>query len=562
MDRETSRRVGEYRRSEAGPIENNLIDELVAAELDRQEFVRRAVMLGLSAGTIGAVLRFMGEPDLAFGAPALPLKKGGTLRVGNLKPAVAIDPITSNTQAVLATISITGEYLLYTDPRNNALVPQLATSYKTNKTGSRWTFQLRKGVKFHNGAPMTADDVVATFKRLTDPKNASAALSAYKGVLSPGGIRKTGRYSVLFELDAPTPSFPYLVSSTTYQAVILPKGYQVGAYEKTKFPGTGPYKLQSYTPGVRATFVRNNAYWGGPQAFDQVVMTYYADSQSQILALQGGQLDLIPQFGYQEGRPLFKNKAFQVYKQKSAVHREIPMAVDSNAWKDKRVRVAMALLLNRPSIIKTLFGGIATIGNDSPFAPNMRATNKSVPQRKQNIAKAKSLLQAAGVTSLATSLTTYRAYELPDLAVLVKNAAKLGGIDLTLDIQTGDKYYGGPQTVGPGGTPWLNAPMTITDWAPRAVPNVYLVSSFKTGGIWNASHIANKKLDRLIDQFTAAVELKLQQKLAGQIERLLLTETPVIFPYFYVYLAAGKKNIKGYVADSVGLINLRGVSYA
>ncbi|TML46735.1 MAG: hypothetical protein E6G20_10285, partial [Actinobacteria bacterium] len=111
MDRETSRRVGEYRRSEAGPIENNLIDELVAAELDRQEFVRRAVMLGLSAGTIGAVLRFMGEPDLAFGAPALPLKKGGTLRVGNLKPAVAIDPITSNTQAVLATISITGEYL-------------------------------------------------------------------------------------------------------------------------------------------------------------------------------------------------------------------------------------------------------------------------------------------------------------------------------------------------------------------------------------------------------------------------------------------------------------------
>jgi len=222
----------------------------------------------------------------------------------------------------------------------------------------------------------------------------------------------------------------------------------------------------------------------------------------------------------------------------------------------------MALLLNRPSIIKTLFGGVATIGNDSPFAPNMRATNKSVPQRKQNIAKAKSLLQAAGVTSLATSLTTYRAYELPDLAVLVKNAAKLGGIDLTLDIQTGDKYYGGPQTVGPGGTPWLNAPMTITDWAPRAVPNVYLVSSFKTGGIWNASHIANKKLDRLIDQFTAAVELKLQQKLAGQIERLLLTETPVIFPYFYVYLAAGKKNIKGYIADSVGLINLRGVSYA
>ncbi len=110
-------------------------------------------------------------------------------------------------------------------------------------------------------------------------------------------MRKTGRYTVVFVLDAPTPSFPYLVSSTTYQAVILPKGYQIGSYEKSKFPGTGPYKLQSYTPSVRATFVRNDDYWGGPQAFDQVVMTFYTDSQSQILALQGGQLDLILQFG-------------------------------------------------------------------------------------------------------------------------------------------------------------------------------------------------------------------------------------------------------------------------
>jgi peptide/nickel transport system substrate-binding protein len=524
--------------------------------------MRRAAMFGLGAGTIGALLRFVGEADLAFGAPTAPAKRGGTLRVGNLKPAKAIDPITSNTQAVLAATSITGEYLLFTDPRNNALRPVLATSYKPDKTGKRWTFQIRKGVKFHNGAPMTADDVVATFKRLTDPKNASEALSAYKGVLSPGGVRKTGRYTVVFVLDAPTPSFPYLVSSSTYQAVVLPKGYQIGSYEKSKFPGTGPYRLQSYTPGVRATFVRNDAYWGGPQAFDQVVMTFYTDSQSQILALQGGQLDLIPQFGYQEGRPLFRNSSIKVFQQRSAVHREIPMAVDSDAWKDRRVRVAMALLLNRPSIIKTLFNGLAEPGNDSPFANNMLATNKSVPQRKQNLAQARSLLQAAGVSGLDTTLTTYRAYELPDLAVLVKNAAKLGGIDLTLDIQTADAYYGGPQTVGPGGTPWLNAPMTITDWAPRAVPNVYLVSSFKSGGIWNASHIANRNLDRMIDQFTAAIPIATQRKLAGQIQRFLLAETPVIFPYFYYYLAAGKKNIRGYVADSVGLINLRGVSYA
>ena len=92
MDRETRRQIEEYRRSAAGPIENNLIDEFVASELDRQEFIRRAAMFGLGAGTIGALLRFVGEADLAFGAPAAPAKKGGTLRVGNLKPTTGDRP--------------------------------------------------------------------------------------------------------------------------------------------------------------------------------------------------------------------------------------------------------------------------------------------------------------------------------------------------------------------------------------------------------------------------------------------------------------------------------------
>ena len=72
MDRETKRRIEEYRRSEAGPIENNLIDELVDGELDRQEFLRRAAVFGLGAGTIGMLLRYVGEADLAFGAPMAP----------------------------------------------------------------------------------------------------------------------------------------------------------------------------------------------------------------------------------------------------------------------------------------------------------------------------------------------------------------------------------------------------------------------------------------------------------------------------------------------------------
>ena len=104
------------------------------------------------------------------------------------------------------------------------------------------------------------------------------------------------------------------------------------------------------------------------------------------------------------------------------------MRVDVPPFNDKNVRVALAYSLNRPSIIKTLFGGQGVLGNDSPIAPSQAAYPKSVPQRKQNLAlKAKKL--AAG-KKLNTQLTTQNAYELPDLAVLVQNAAKAIGFTI------------------------------------------------------------------------------------------------------------------------------------
>src|SRR5512144_3267681 len=92
MDRETRRAVEEYRRSDAGPIENNLIDELVAGELDRQEFLRRATVFGLGAGTIGMLLRYIGDGEPAFGAPLFAQKRGGTLRVGLTTFASSLEP--------------------------------------------------------------------------------------------------------------------------------------------------------------------------------------------------------------------------------------------------------------------------------------------------------------------------------------------------------------------------------------------------------------------------------------------------------------------------------------
>ena len=313
------------------------------------------------------------------------MKAGGTLRVGSLKPAIAVDPVTSATQATLALTSITGEFLVYVSPETGQLKPEIATAWKTpDGKGATWVFTLRPGVKFHDGTPLTADDVVATFQRLSDPKNNSSALSVLKGLLAPDGITKTGPLEVTMKPVAPSPSLPFLIGSPMYQGVILPKDYVIGSYEKT-FPGTGPYKLASYVSGTQANFVKNPAYWGGAPALDGVNITLYADTASQIQALQGGTLDLIPQFGYQEGQGLIKSKQFTIFDTKSSVHRELAMRVDVPPFNDKDARIALALALNRPSIIKTLFGGEAVPGNDSPIAPSQAVYPKGVPQRKQDL---------------------------------------------------------------------------------------------------------------------------------------------------------------------------------
>jgi peptide/nickel transport system substrate-binding protein len=549
----------------ATEVENHYIDEYMSGNISRQRLLQLGTGIGMSVPLLGM---FGGAAAYASSKAPAGAKAGGTLRVACLKPAIAVDPVTSFTQATLGATSISGEYLVYVSPVDGTLKPEIATAWKTpDGKGASWVFTIRQGVKFHDGSDLTADDVVATFKRLCDPAVGSAALSVTKTLMAPDGVTKTGPFEMTIKPIAPSPALPYLIGSPMYQGVILPKDYVVGSYEKT-FPGTGPYKLTSYVSGTSASFTRNTAYWRGTPALDGVNMTFYIDSASMIQALQGGTVDLIQQFAYQEGQGLIKSNQFTIFNTKSSIHREFPMRVDVPPFNDKNVRVALALALNRPSMIKTLFGGQAVPGNDSPIAPSQAVYPKSVPQRKQDLTTAKKL--AAG-KKINTQLTTQILQELPDAAVLFQNAAKAIGFTIKPKLLSVTAYYAGtgkkalpgkPGEFVPGGTPWLNAVFTGTDWAPRPVPNAILTSGYRTGGIWNASHYSNKALDKLIDQFTSTPDLGTQRSVAVKIQKIFLADTPVLLPYFYSYLAAGKQNIKGYVADGVGLIRLQNVTLA
>lgn len=564
MDRESRRRFEEYRAGEAGPVENTLIDELLDGELDRSEFLQRATMLGLSASAVGLALRAFGQSPLAYAAPEA-VRVGGRLKVGIIPPPVSsLDPHTYKDTGGLQTGSIAGEFLTRAT-QSLTLLPELALSWKPNADATIWTYKLRPNVKFQNGKTFDADDVVATYNRLVDPNSGSQALSAFKGVLSPGGIRKIDALTVEFRLDGPTASFPYLTSSTTYQAILLPADYKLGTFEKTP-QTTGAFRLVSYTPGVGAKYDRFPGWWGGTAPLDGVDVTYYTDDAATTAALLGGQVNLISQINFATGRPLFGSSNVQIFNARGATHRQVPMRVDlKNPLKDFRVRQAIALTLDRPAIVKTLFSRFADVGNDSPFAPVYPSAVR-LPQRKKDIRKARALMAAAGFRrGFAIKLTTDQTGEIPQLAQIIQRSVRAIGIKMELEIITATAYFAGSQEGPPSGwgtTPWLNTPMNITDWGHRAVPNVYLTAALQTKGIWNAAHYSSARFDRASKAYIGAIALKDQRKYARQMEQILLHDTPVIFPYFYNYLGAGTKNVKGYSADAQGSVYLSKTSLA
>jgi peptide/nickel transport system substrate-binding protein len=525
----------EQSRSAAGELGNHAIDEFKAGRLSRRELLRHASLLGLSMAAGGLI----GMPRARAQAPAG--KPGGTIRVAHLTPAGAVDPLTVTDAAGLALINQTGEFLIDDDGQELKLRPSLALSWTPNAKGDVWTFKLRPNVKFHDGQSMTAKDVAATFNRLADPASGSAALSVLKGVLSKGSVKVIDDMTVEFHLDAPNGNFPYYVSSDTYNAVILPANFS-GTYEKS-FPGTGPFKFESYTPKVRAAFVRNPDYWGEKALPDRVTFAFYADLQSQLLALQGRQADVMSDFTVQGGVSMMTNPEFKVLGVKSSAHRQMHMRTDTGPFKDKRVRQALALAVNRDVIVKGLFKGHAALGNDSPFSPVFPSSDLSVPQRKLDVAKAKQLLAAAGVPNgFDVTLTTEKYMEIPDLAVVIQNAAKAVGIRITLKVESQELYYGAGTY---GKSDWLDSPLGITDYGHRGVPNVFLNAPLTSEGTWNAAHFKNAQYDKLVADFVAALDVASQKKLSGQIQNLLLDKTPVVIPYFYDQLIVTRANVKG-----------------
>jgi peptide/nickel transport system substrate-binding protein len=358
---------------------------------------------------------------------------------------------------------------------------------------------------------------------------------------------------VQFTLEAPNGNFPYLVSSDNYNAIIVPKGTDFSKWQTT-FIGTGAFKLSSYTQNVGATFVPNPTYWGPKPLLSMTQFSFFNNQTAMITQFQGGSFDVMAQFVPAGASGVLNNSSYNIIKLRSANHRELSMRNDQAPFTDPRVRQAVAYTLNRPAMVAGLLSGDGSVANDYPFGPRFPSTDTSVPQRTQNIAMAKQLLAAAGhPNGFSVKLDTEQYQEIPQLATVIAQQAKAAGINIALNVESQTLYYGKSTF---GNSDWLDGTMSLVDYGDRGAPNVYLEAPLTSTGTWNAARFHNKQYDALVKQYVAAIDLQTQKSIAGQIERLLLAETPIIIPYWIDGLTASTPKVGGLNPTSIAQLYL------
>ncbi|MCK9878134.1 ABC transporter substrate-binding protein [Frankia sp. Ag45/Mut15] len=527
----------------------------------RALLTRRGLLAGVGAGGAAAFLAACGssgsgaQPGAAGASAGSGGRRGGLITLGAPTPPTALDPVTMYDGTAIALVQLVAEYLVWLD-EDFQLRPALATAWTSSEGGRTWSFTLRKGVVFSDGTPLDAPTVKASFDRLLDPANKSAALSAFASVLTAGGVAVSGPDTVVFHLQRPFSDFPYLVSAGNYNALVLKSDYKVGTFARQAI-GTGPFLLDSYDVGRGASFGRNPKYRDAAKLYlDGVRVVFHKDAQADLLALQSGAIDAQILSQADLVTPIAGSASIAVDKVDGTVLAAFTLRVDKEPFTKKEVRQAIACALDRPGALSTVYNGVGVLGNDHLVAPAFASAPKDLPQRGKDAAKVRSLLSAAGVDKLRFTLS----FDPPnkDYALVIQDQLKQVGITVDLDQQTSDAFYGGNQETD---TPWLFTDANLVGWAGRPTPSQFIIPMVKSHGVWNGSKYANPALDAAADAYDAATDPAERGRQAEIIARALHEDVPVIVSAWAGAVRAYRSDrVKGLRAHPSAYLDLTTVS--
>ena len=514
-------------RDELSLADIDLGDKQMLIEAVRRGINRREMLslLGAAGITAASGVNLFSEAGEVLAATP---KKGGKVRFASdlHGPSDALDP-----QLFTSGIDYTRGRTTYnglTQFRDGITpVGELAEEFSPNAAVTEWTFKIRKGVTFHDGSKMTADDVIWTMNRHHGENSKSVAKTLVAGVKE---WKKVDSHTVKAIMDAPNADLPAILA--TFHFKILKQG-------TTDFQnptGTGPYKLTDFKPGVRSTHVRNEDYWRETGNFDEIQIFAITDAVARTNALLSGDIDLMQNLDPKAIKQIKKSGVARSVTLPSGSYIGICNMLNSSPGNNPHFVQAMKYLPQRERMVKKVLKKQGTVGNDHPinvaYGPDFC---NEMPVHAYDLDKAKFHFKKSGISSAELHVAEI-APGTTDICLMVQGAAKKAGFDLRIKKVPNDGYWGAV---------WMKTPMNVVTWNMRPTANVMLTLAFAPDAPWNDTLWKDAKFGKILKEVRAVTDPGKRHEMYCDLQRIASVGSGMVIPVHRNTLDAVKNNIHG-----------------
>lgn len=420
---------------------------------------------------------------------------------------------------------------LFNPTPDGGVTPAIAKSYKVSEDGLTYTFTLRDGVKFHDGNPVTVDDVKYSFDRLMGTKTGQPLSNKFSNVDS---VTTPDKSTIVIKLK--TPDSAFLTRLTAQDAAILEASND--AKQNDHPIGTGPFKFVKYSPQSSLVLEKNKDYWRkGIPYLDKVTFVIQPDDQSAFLSLQSGQLGLadIPAAKIPEA------KDFNIIKQNTNAVFILGFNNAKKPFNDVRVRQAINYAINKDDIIKGAFSGYGTkIGSNMSPAMGPYYKKGLEDYYATNIDKAKSLLAEAGYPNgFKTTVTvSSHAKVYSDAAQIVAQQLKKIGIDVKINVVEWPKWLANVYTK-------KDYEMTMIDFTGYLSP-FQILQRYRTNVDGNLMNFSDPEFDQVMHDVLLTNDKNKQIQLYQQAQEILTKDAAAVFICDYQTIWALDKQYEGF----------------
>ncbi|MCH1475268.1 MAG: ABC transporter substrate-binding protein, partial [Alphaproteobacteria bacterium] len=406
--------------------------------------------------------------------------------------------------------------------------PELAEEILSNDSATEWTFKIRKGVEFHDGKTLTADDVLYTMNRHMGADSISNASSLVAMVKE---WKKVNDYEVKAILSSPNADLP--IALGTFHFKIL----QEGATDFSTAVGTGPYKVKEFKPGVRTVGQRFENYWGEGGYLDEIEHFGIGDPVARLNAFLAGDVDAMVNLPPKAIGQVESAPGKEVWSLKSGAYINIACRKDMDMSGNHDLIMAMKHLMDRERMVKGVYKGQASLGNDQPIGSAYFDHSPEIPQRMLDPDKAKYHFDKSGIGNTTVPIVAAEVAPgaIDQCLFLQREAAKIG---MNVDVQkvTTDGYWGAV---------WLKAPMCVVSWNMRPTANIMMTLAFKSDAAWNETYHQDPEFDKILVEVRGVTDPAKRKEMYHTLQEKIHNDNGSVIPIHRNYVDAVSDKVKG-----------------